>query len=309
MDKIGVVINPYSGGGAARRIEPWLRLRLGGRLEMLEVNSGVDVAAWARQRAEAGCERIIVVGGDGTFRSVAAAMIGIDTPVGLIPAGTNNNIAAVLGLPLDLHEAAEMALQDDVQWVKAGRIGKYIFFEGAGVGLEADLWPLGEAVVRHQFRDLLAAPLRLAQDRAVDLRIQVDTQTLTVRAFTLSISNTPMTGAHLKLAPGIDIRDPQLTMTVYHDLGRLDLIMAARGLQQGHQGHGYKAVRYPFTRAHVEANKHLHVHADGTLIGSLPVEIEAIPKAVRVPFPPSSCTAAPCIPNYQATGYPLGEAS
>ncbi len=299
MDKIAVIVNPHSGGGAARRIEPWLRLRLGGRLEMLEVNSGVDVGAWARQRAEAGCERIIVIGGDGTFRSVAAALIGTDTPVGLIPAGTNNNIASVLGLPMELHEAAEMALQDDVQWVSAGRIGEYVFFEGAGIGLEADLWPLGEAFVRHQFRELLTAPLRLAQDRGINLNIQLDTQSVTVKAFTLSISNTPMTGQHLKLAPGIDIRAPELYMTVYHDLGRLDLIMAARGLQQGHQGHGYKAVRYPFMRARVEANKHLHVHADGTLIGSLPVEIEAIPKAVRVPFPPESTTWA----------HSLGEAS
>ena len=33
MDKIGIVINPLSGGGAAGRIEPWLRLRLGPRLD------------------------------------------------------------------------------------------------------------------------------------------------------------------------------------------------------------------------------------------------------------------------------------
>ena len=288
MAKVGVVINPLSGGGAAAHIEPWLRLRLGSRLEMVEVTSGIDCAAWARRSAESGFERIIVIGGDGTFRSVAAAMIGLDTPLGLIPAGTNNNIAAVLGLPEEQHEAAEMALQDEPEWISAGRIGKYVFFEGAGVGLEADLWPLGEAVVRHNFRELLAAPLELAQDRGVDLKIQLDDQSISVRAFTLSISNTPMTGAHLKVAPGIDIRDPHLFMTVYHDLGRIKLLLAARGLQQGHQGRGYKAVRYPFMRARVEASRHLHVHADGTLIGSLPVEIEAIPRAVRVPYPPPS---------------------
>jgi len=290
MDKIGVVINPLSGGGAAGRIEPWLRLRLGNHLEMVEVTSGIDCAAWARHCAESGFERIIVIGGDGTFRSVAAAMIGLDTPLGLIPAGTNNNIAAVLGLPREQHEAAEMALQDDPEWISAGRIGNYVFFEGAGVGLEAYLWPLGEAVVLRNFGELIAAPLELAQDRGVDLKIQLDDQSITVRAFTLTISNTAMTGAHLKLAPEIDIRDPHLFMTVYHDLGRLKLLFAVKDLQQGHQGHGYKAVRYPFMRAQVEAPRHLHVHADGTLIGSLPVEIEAIPKAVRVPYPPPPST-------------------
>ena len=86
------------------------------------------------------------------------------------------------------------AIAGEPQWVSAGRIGDYVFFEGAGIGLEADLWPVGEAIVRRQFREIMRAPLKLARDRAVVMEIEIDEQPKRekVRAFTMTISNTPM---------------------------------------------------------------------------------------------------------------------
>ncbi|HEX7263234.1 MAG TPA: diacylglycerol kinase family protein [Candidatus Dormibacteraeota bacterium] len=297
MEKIAVVMNPNSGRGIGAQLEPWLRLRLRDRVEILKVGPGVDASRWAREQAEAGASRILVMGGDGTFRSIAAALIGTETPIGLVACGTNNNIAATCGLPHDHHEAVEIALAEEPQWVSAGRIGDYVFFEGAGIGLEADLWPVGEAFVRHRFRDILDTPLKLASDRSVELVLEIDppSERQTVKAFTMTISNTPVTGAHLKLAPGIDIRDPSLYLTVYHDLGRLKLLASAHALHQGHKGHGYSTTRYPFMRLKVQSEYPCHVHADGTLIGTLPIEVVSIPRAVRValPKPGTMFTARP----------------
>ncbi len=302
MGKIGVVMNPGSGHGLAARLEPWIRLRLGDSVDIHKIAPGVDACAWARDRSES-CDRIVVIGGDGTFRSIAGALIGTETPVGLIATGTNNNISSTLGLPADPHEAAEVALSGEPQWVSAGRIGDYVFFEGAGIGLEADLWPVGEAIVRHQFRDLMRAPLKLARDRAVVMDIEIDSppKRQKVRAFTMTISNTPMTGAHLLLAPGIDIRDEPLYVTVYHDLGRLQMIASASEIKKGHHGHGYSEERYPFMRLKVSAAKPMHVHADGTLIGTLPIEVVSIPKAIRVAYPASRTVTAPPVLEAAAT--------
>jgi diacylglycerol kinase (ATP) len=298
MDSVHVVMNPHSGHQIGGKLEPWLRSRLGRDSEILKIEPGVDAAAWARQKAEAGCSRILVMGGDGTFRSIASALIGLDTPLGLVPCGTNNNIASVLGMPHDVHEAVDVALTAEPQWVSAGGIGcwreggapdpnDYIFFEGAGVGLEADLWPIGEAIVRRRFRDILEAPLQLTSDRSVDLVLEINppSDRITVKAFTMTISNTPVTGQHLVLAPGVDIRDPSLFLTVYHDLGRLKLLASAHSLHQGHKGHGYSTTRYPFMRLKVQSEYPFHVHADGTLIGTLPIEVVSIPKAIRVAMP------------------------
>jgi hypothetical protein len=125
--KVGVILNPSSGRGGAGGVRPWLQLRLGERLDLCEVQPGVDVAAWARSRAAADLERLLVIGGDGTFRSIAAALLGFEVPVGLVATGTNNNIAAVLGLPANPYEAAEVALAGEPQWISAGRVGDYVW--------------------------------------------------------------------------------------------------------------------------------------------------------------------------------------
>jgi diacylglycerol kinase (ATP) len=295
MDKVAVVMNPNSGRQVGGQLENWLRLRLRDRVEILKIGPGVDASAWVRKQSETGVSRVLVIGGDGTFRSIAAALIGTETPVGLVACGTNNNIAATCGLPHDPHEAVEIALSEEPQWISAGRIGDYVFFEGAGIGLEADLWPVGEAIVRHRFRDILEAPLKLAGDRSVELVLEMDppSERQIVKAFTMTISNTPVTGAHLNLAPGIDIRDPALFLTVYHDLGRLDLIASANQFRQGHKGHGYTTTRYPFMRLKIQSEFPCHVHADGTLIGTLPIDVVSIPKAVRVALPPAGVVLTP----------------
>ncbi len=308
MNNVHVVMNPSSGHRVGAQVEPWLRMRLGGDCEILKIEPGVDAAAWARRKAEAGSSRILVMGGDGTFRSVASALLGLDTPLGLVPCGTNNNIASVLGMPHDVHEAVEVALTAEPQWISAGCIGcwrpdgppncnDYTFFEGAGIGLEADLWPIGEAIVRRKFRDIIDAPLQLSGDRSVDMVLEINppSDRLTVKAFTMTISNTPITGEHLVLAPGIDIRDPQLFLTVYHDLGKLKLAASAHSLMRGRKGHGYSTTRYPFMRLKVQSEYPFNVHADGTLIGTLPIEVVSVPKAVRVAMPaaaPASVLAA-----------------
>jgi diacylglycerol kinase (ATP) len=295
MDKVAIVMNPNSGRQVGGQLENWLRLRLRDRVEILKIGPGVDASAWVRKQSETGVSRVLVIGGDGTFRSIAAALIGTETPVGLVACGTNNNIAATCGLPHDPHEAVEIALSEEPQWISAGRIGDYVFFEGAGIGLEADLWPVGEAIVRHRFRDILEAPLKLAGDRSVELVLEMDppSERQIVKAFTMTISNTPVTGAHLNLAPGIDIRDPALFLTVYHDLGRLDLIASANQFRQGHKGHGYTTTRYPFMRLKIQSEFPCHVHADGTLIGTLPIDVVSIPKAVRVALPPAGVVLTP----------------
>ena len=286
MERIAVVLNPHSGHGAAMRMSHWLKRRLRDRLELIEVSEEVDVAQWARQSAEAGCERIVVIGGDGTFRSVASALIGLDVPIGLVATGTNNNISRALRLPADPYEATEIALTEQAEWITAGRVNGYVFFEEASVGLEAQLWPVGEAFVRHRLREALEGPIAIATNEPTAVHIDLSTPDYkaTVAAYTMSISNIAVTGAHLPIAPGHDIREPDLWLSVYHQMGPLGMLKTVEELMHHEPVPAQFVSRHPFKKAKVTAADPLPVCADGTRLGTLPIEVEAIPHAIRVVF-------------------------
>jgi diacylglycerol kinase family enzyme len=290
MRRIGAIVNPNSGQGLGGRLERWLKLRLGEELDLLELAPGVDIPEWARHEVSLGCERILAFGGDGTFRAVAEALLGIDVRLGLVATGTNNNIARALGLPPDPHEATEIALTGSSEWISAGRINGYFFLEGAGIGLEAELWPVGEAVVRRRFREVLEGPLALA--RTIPAAVEIDLEDPdfheTVSAYTMTISNVAVTGAHLPLAPDADIRDPQLYLNVYRSLGPMGTLRTGFDLARKRAVRPEFVSRHPFMRGRISGSEPLNVHADGSLIGTLPVEVESIPNAIRVVVPEPS---------------------
>jgi diacylglycerol kinase (ATP) len=298
MGQIGVVLNPLSGHGTAAAMSRWIKRRLRDQLDLIEVTAESDVAAWARHHAENGCERIIVVGGDGTFRSVASALIGLDIPIGLVATGTNNNISRALGLPSDPYEATEIALTEEAEWITAGRMNGFVFFEEASIGLEARLWQVGEAFVRHRLRDTLDGPLAVAtnQPTAVEIELSGPDYRETVAAYTMSISNIAVTGAHIPIAPGHDIREPDLWLTVYHEMGPLGMLKTIHDVVHHQPVPAQFVSRHPFKRARVSAADPLPVSADGSELGTLPVEVEALTRAIRVVFAPGATSTPAAMP-------------
>jgi YegS/Rv2252/BmrU family lipid kinase len=139
--KVDVIINPASGGRL-----PVLSIlndtfRRGGvQWEAWITKQPGDAQRYAAEAVRAGADVVAACGGDGTLAEVAAALQGTEVPLGILPAGTGNVMAAELSIPRGLRRAVRLISdprEHRVKPIDMGRVNDQYFLLRASTGFEA----------------------------------------------------------------------------------------------------------------------------------------------------------------------------
>jgi diacylglycerol kinase family enzyme len=136
---VAVILNPGSGTEAdqeARRTRIVEQFGTHGRsATIFEATAQSPIDAQARAAVEAGCQLAVAAGGDGTVNAVAAAVVGRELPLAVLPTGTLNHFAKDLGIPLDLDDAIRIACQGAARAVDVGEVNGHVFLNNSSIGV------------------------------------------------------------------------------------------------------------------------------------------------------------------------------
>src|SRR5688572_11775616 len=226
-----LVINPAAGErredrdpGDLERCEAILR-DAGFTLDRVETGAESPTSAdLARRAVEEGYEACIVAGGDGTVAPAAAVLL--DTPVvlGILPFGTVMNIARGLDLPLEPVKAAEAIARRRVQRADAGEVRGKIFFETAGIGLDAEIFGAARHAERGNWRRALRRGIRMLTQHSYRVAINVDGREDRQRALQVLVLNSPYYGFALEVLPQVSMTDGLLDVAIFPRMGRFALV-------------------------------------------------------------------------------------
>ena len=98
-----------------------------------------DATELARQAAADGCDLVASYGGDGTLMEVVNGLMGAKMPIGILPGGTGNTVAAELGIPLNLGDALRLlATSEARRRLDVGEINGRYFLLRAYTGIGDD---------------------------------------------------------------------------------------------------------------------------------------------------------------------------
>ena len=116
-----------------------------------------------KKAVKKGYSTVIAMGGDGTISAVIRGLAGSDAHLGIIAAGTENDIATSLGIPEDVQEACALIASDhtrdlDLAQISTRKKKKFIFFMVATVGLTSTLYPEIKDVLTVIFQTLKMRP-------------------------------------------------------------------------------------------------------------------------------------------------------
>jgi YegS/Rv2252/BmrU family lipid kinase len=233
---------------------------------------------------------VIVAAGDGSIEDVVPALVGSDTALGIIPIGTMNNIARALGVPLTLEDACALLGMGITREIDAGQVqtnGKgeiEYFLESAGVGLTAIAIPAGQAAEKHRW-DLLPNALRKLFDaEPANLTIELDDgQVMDLKSEVVTVSNSPLLGDNILIAPDAKMDDGQLDIATYAGMGKTDLLGYFIAASKGKRAQDPRVVFHRAKHVSIQSQQPVDAHSDKEVVeGKQVLDIKIVPKALRI---------------------------
>src|SRR3954447_3867917 len=285
-----LLTNPTAGKGKGTRTAAKALPRLleaGYDVRSLAGRSAEEALALARQCVADGVEALVVCGGDGMVHLGAQAVTGTDTPLGIIPAGTGNDVARYLDLPRsDPALAADVVARGKERTIDLARVGSLYFVTVLAAGFDAIVneranamsWPKG------QMRYNLATLAELRVLAPIPYVLELDGVEERLEATLGAVGNGPSFGGGLRITEGAVLDDGMLDVAVIKPLSKLDLLRTYPKLFRGTHVHHPQYRHHRVRRVSVAAPG-IVAYADGERIGALPLTIEVAPGALRVLVP------------------------
>jgi diacylglycerol kinase (ATP) len=277
---------------AAARVAGTVASRLRGgvcSLRTLVADNAAGSVALAAEAVAEGVDLLVVLGGDGLVHLAVQACAGTNTALGVIPAGTGNDLARELGMPVNPVLAADALATalaaGRTRRIDLGRVDGGSWFAtvlcagfDAGVAARANAmhWPRGAR------RYDLAILAELAAFTSSELRLYTDTFAVELTATMVAVGNTRCYGGGIPICPDAELGDGLLDVTVVGACRRSDLLRMLPRLRTGrHVDH--PAVRTMRGRCvRMVGDSDWHAYADGEPQRSLPLSITCVPGVLTV---------------------------
>ena len=274
-----LIANPSAGqrrAGAASFSDVWPELRdtLARADFAIEVAETAVPTPTARELAERavheGYEAVLVAGGDGTVADAASALLHTNGTLGILPFGSVMNIANSIPVPVDPAEAAAVIARKRVRRIDVGDVADRLFFEVAGVGLDAAAVGIARLAERGNVRGALAR-LRIALQRESHwISVTADgRRPVRHRALQVLVINARYYFLGIPVVPDADIADGLLDVAVFPRMGQLRLVVHLLAIAIGRRP-PERPVVYRGREISIEAPERVRVHADNVLAGTLP---------------------------------------
>ena len=289
--RVKLIFNPSAGAARGSRIElldvihelqAWQFVP-----ETYLVEPGCDLSVVVQNALAQGIRMFVVCGGDGTILAVAEALIGIRATLGIIPSGTQNNMALSLGIPTDIPTAIATLrtgrrIKVDVGLAASGRIVRP-FLLACVVGLASAIFPSADDIqhgnitrIGDFLATLIASP-PAEMHLVLDNRLEIHTQ-----GHVALVSNMPYVGLHFQVGAATAFNDGLLDVLLFTDLSKVELLGYAAQKVVGRGSEDSRIQHFQVRTVDMDTQPAMPVMADGLALGEGPLHISVRRHALAV---------------------------
>jgi diacylglycerol kinase (ATP) len=294
MPRTFVILNPNSGKGRGRRLEPRIREAFRSQDAEFGLTTGPgDEERLAARAIADGVERIVAVGGDGTTSNIGHVIMESGRPIalGLVPGGTGCDLARSLDIPPDdLPRCAAIVATGRTRAIDVGRVEGRHFLNIAGFGFDIAVLERSFRVkwLRGELLYLYCALLEMKAYPGFALKSVLDDRTGPSGTHMMVIvANAKKFGGGFAVAPDASLDDGELDIVTFGDLRFFARVRAMGALLRGTHNHLPRIGTLRARRAVFEFNGPPSFETDGEWrqAAGATLAIETRPRALNVLVP------------------------
>lgn len=235
---------------------------------------------------------LVVVGGDGTIQSIIRELAGSDLPLGLIPAGSGNDFASALRIPLHTKKALDYLLTGTTKKIDIARTGSKYCITVVGIGIDGKVaQTVNDSRYKKWFNLLrlgqlsyvLSFFLVLLQYRPTRVNIKIDgTEQIFSNVWLIAAANFPNYGGGMMICPGASYADGVFDICIVHGISRLQLIRIFPKVYRGQHIFHRAVTMLQGQKVEVISDSPMLAHGDGEIIGETPIEVSVHKEAIYV---------------------------
>lgn len=294
--RVKLIFNPKSGTVTAspvqlmdiiREMQAW---KLMPEVFLLEPDS--DIPAMVKDTLAQGIRLFVVCGGDGSIAAVAKSIAKLPATLGIIPTGTQNNIARALGIPKDIPQAIAILrtgnrVKTDVGMVTSGE-EKTPFIEICSVGLMSSLFPSGDDIQHGHLEKIGDFLATLVNSAPSQIRLALEgKKEICATGHMVLISNMPYIGRHYQVGQLDAFKDGLLDVLLFGELSKIDLLGYAFKGTNIAEMEDARLRHFQVRKVEIDVSPSMPVMVDGVLIKEGPIQIEVQHRALAVMMPPA----------------------
>ncbi len=278
------IINPAAGGGKINKIQEALRERLsflGIAGEFVKSTGPGDVAKLTALAINKGFKTIVVVGGDGTINEAINAISNHNVVLGIIPMGTTNELAKLLGIE-GWQNACNILAARKIEEIDLGKIDGHYFITSASIGFDNIIFNLNKnprsSIISKTLKGIKIAnaartfkPIELEVEFAENFKIDTT-------CYNFSIANCNFVDyLPQKSRP----QDNLFDAIILNEMTFRELVAYGKGKLDIRKKPGNYSI-FHTKKVTIRSKEKLPVCADGQLITETPVTIEISDKKLKI---------------------------
>ncbi len=294
-----LIVNPAAGGGRAGRVAHDVLRALqqhGLSIRREDTRDLAHARELALQAAHAG-EIAVTLGGDGLVGAVADALRHVSEAVlGVLPGGRGNDLARVLGIPLDPVAACAVIARGTPRRMDVGEIDGRAFVGIASVGFDSDANRIANEAPPRLGNLVYAYGALRAMWSWSPVRFQVDLEPsgerVSFTGYSVATANSRAFGGGMYLAPDALLDDGLFDVVLIEQVAKPRYLWNLPKAFRGAHVHLANVRVLRAAEVRIAAERPFTMYADGDPIGELPVRVRSLAGAVTVLAPAEAAGAA-----------------